>query len=79
MSVDQKAFRKLEYYSLVSKVCTELNNHLGLEDKALGMLIANSQCVLAEFVIHLAKKNGTFDGFKNALLKYDAEFSVRHV
>ncbi|VDK73663.1 unnamed protein product [Dibothriocephalus latus] len=33
LSEEQKAFRKLEYYSLVSKVCTELNNHLGLEDK----------------------------------------------
>ncbi|KAM7536920.1 hypothetical protein Aperf_G00000070277 [Anoplocephala perfoliata] len=63
-AMDDKAFRKLEYYSLVSKVCTELNNHLGLEDK-----------VLAEFVIHLAKKNNTFDSFKNALLKNDAEFS----
>uniref|UniRef100_A0A5K3FG93 RNA helicase n=1 Tax=Mesocestoides corti TaxID=53468 RepID=A0A5K3FG93_MESCO len=61
---DDKAFRKLEYFSLVSKVCTELNNHLGLEDK-----------VLAEFVIHLAKKNNSFDSFKNALLKHDAEFS----
>ncbi|KAL5966846.1 ATP-dependent RNA helicase DHX8 [Taenia solium] len=62
--VEDKAFRKLEYYSLVSKVCTELNNHLGLEDKAL-----------AEFVIHLAKKNNTFDSFKAALAKHDAEFS----
>ncbi|VDO05566.1 unnamed protein product [Rodentolepis nana] len=62
--MDDKAFRKLEYYSLVSKVCTELNNHLGLEDK-----------VLAEFVIHLAKKNNTFDTFKAALIKHDAEFS----
>ncbi len=35
--LDEKSFRKLEYYSLVSKVCTELNNHLGLEDKVLGM------------------------------------------
>lgn len=27
---------KLEYLSLVSKVCTELENHLGLNDKDLG-------------------------------------------
>ena len=27
---------KLEYLSLVSKVCTELDNHLGLNDKDLG-------------------------------------------
>jgi len=28
--------RKLEHLSLVSKVCTELDNHLGLNDKDLG-------------------------------------------
>lgn len=28
--------RELEYLSLVSKVCTELDNHLGLGDKDLG-------------------------------------------
>lgn len=27
---------QLEYLSLVSKVCTELNNHLGISDKDLG-------------------------------------------
>ena len=27
---------KLEYLSLVSKVCTELDNHLGINDKDLG-------------------------------------------
>lgn len=27
---------QLEYLSLVSKVCTELENHLGLNDKDLG-------------------------------------------
>nr|CAH8824939.1 unnamed protein product [Trichobilharzia regenti] len=61
---DDSGFRQLEYYSLVSKVCTELTNHLGLDDKAL-----------AEFVIHLAKKNPTFDKFKNALEKKGAEFT----
>lgn len=29
---------KLEYLSLVSKVCTELDNHLGINDKDLGEL-----------------------------------------
>lgn len=29
---------KLEYLSLVSKVCTELDNHLGINDKDLGKL-----------------------------------------
>lgn len=27
---------QLEYLSLVSKVCTELDNHLGINDKDLG-------------------------------------------
>lgn len=31
--------QKLEYLSLVSKVCTELENHLGLNDKDLGIYI----------------------------------------
>lgn len=31
---------------------------------------------LAEFVIHLAKKNKTFDKFKNALEKKGAQFTV---
>ena len=30
--------QKLEHLSLVSKVCTELDNHLGLNDKDLGKL-----------------------------------------
>lgn len=29
---------KLEHLSLVSKICTELENHLGLNDKDLGKL-----------------------------------------
>ena len=29
---------KLEHLSLVSKICTELDNHLGLNDKDLGKL-----------------------------------------
>ncbi|VDP24728.1 unnamed protein product [Echinostoma caproni] len=64
VELDEAAFRKLEYYSLVSKVCTELTNHLGLDDKTL-----------AEFVIHLAKKNPTFDKFKAALTKKGADFT----
>ena len=48
---------KLERLSLVSKVCTELENHLGLNDKDL-----------AEFIIDLAEKNETFDKFKKALV-----------
>ncbi|XP_041671046.1 ATP-dependent RNA helicase DHX8 [Cheilinus undulatus] len=55
---------KLEYLSLVSKVCTELDNHLGISDKDL-----------AEFVIDLAEKQPTFDGFKGLLIKNGAEFT----
>uniref|UniRef100_A0A286XYC8 ATP-dependent RNA helicase DHX8 n=1 Tax=Cavia porcellus TaxID=10141 RepID=A0A286XYC8_CAVPO len=55
---------KLEYLSLVSKVCTELDNHLGINDKDL-----------AEFVISLAEKNTTLDTFKASLVKNGAEFT----
>nr|CAI5828306.1 unnamed protein product [Callosobruchus analis] len=55
---------KLEYLSLVSKVCTELENHLGMNDKDL-----------AEFIIHLSEKNNTLVSFKKALLDNGAEFS----
>lgn len=49
---------KLEKLSLVSKICTELENHLGLNDKDL-----------AEYIIHLAETNDSFDKFKEALVK----------
>ncbi|RVE54979.1 hypothetical protein evm_000346 [Chilo suppressalis] len=55
---------KLEHLSLVSKICTELDNHLGLNDKDL-----------AEFIIDLADKNPTFESFKKALIDNGAEFS----
>ena len=58
-------FQQLEHLSLVSKVCTELDNHLGLNDKDL-----------AEFIIDLAEKNNTFETFKKALVDNEAEFSV---
>ncbi|XP_014034566.2 ATP-dependent RNA helicase DHX8 isoform X1 [Salmo salar] len=56
--------KRLEYLSLVSKVCTELDNHLGICEKDL-----------AEFVICLAEKQPTFDGFKSLLLKNGADFT----
>lgn len=43
--------QKLEHLSLVSKVCTELENHLGLDDKDLGkkqilfLLQFNAMCL----------------------------------
>ncbi|XP_011192379.2 ATP-dependent RNA helicase DHX8 [Zeugodacus cucurbitae] len=55
--------RRLEYLSLVSKICTELENHLGLNDKDL-----------AEFIIDLEHKNPTFDAFRKALHENGAEF-----
>jgi hypothetical protein len=33
--------------------------------------------VAAEFVIHLAEENNTFEKFKKALEERDAQFSVR--
>ncbi|XP_071961716.1 ATP-dependent RNA helicase DHX8-like [Antedon mediterranea] len=48
--------RKLEHLSLVSKVCTEIENHLGVNDKDL-----------AEFLIDLAEKNDTVETFQGAL------------
>ncbi|KAF7286144.1 hypothetical protein GWI33_007392 [Rhynchophorus ferrugineus] len=55
---------KLEYLSLVSKICTELENHLGMNDKDL-----------AEFIIFLSEKNNTVETFKKALIENGAEFS----
>ncbi|KRT80696.1 hypothetical protein AMK59_5381, partial [Oryctes borbonicus] len=55
---------KLEHLSLVSKVCTELENHLGMNDKDL-----------AEFIIHLSEEHGTFEAFKRVLIENGAEFS----
>ncbi|XP_022645793.1 ATP-dependent RNA helicase DHX8-like isoform X1 [Varroa jacobsoni] len=48
--------RKLEHLSLVSKICTELDNHLGLADKDL-----------AEFIIHLAEKHEGYKDFRRVL------------
>lgn len=53
----------MEYLSLVSKICTELDNHLGINDKDL-----------AEFIIDLENKNRTYDTFRKALLDNGAEF-----
>ena len=57
---------KLEELSLVSKICTELENHLGINDK-----------VLAEFVIALAEKHPSLESFKSVLAENGAEFPVR--
>uniref|UniRef100_A0A4W6G9W3 ATP-dependent RNA helicase DHX8 n=1 Tax=Lates calcarifer TaxID=8187 RepID=A0A4W6G9W3_LATCA len=57
--------KRLEYLSLVSKVCTELENHLGLNEKDL-----------AEFVISLAEKHPIFEEFKAVLSENGADFTV---
>lgn len=56
--------KKLEHLSLVSKVCTELENHLDISDKDL-----------ADFIIVLANKSQDFDDFKKNLTDAEANFS----
>lgn len=57
-----EGLKKLEYLSLVSKVCTELKNHVGVDDK-----------VLAEFITELGRKSETVDEFDAKLKKNGAE------
>ncbi|KNA05186.1 hypothetical protein SOVF_192680 [Spinacia oleracea] len=54
--------KKLEYLSLVSKVCSELETHVGVGDK-----------VLAEFITDLGHKCETVDEFDADLKKNGAE------
>lgn len=49
---------------MVSKICSELENHLGINDKDL-----------AEFIIFLAEKNDTYEKFKSVLIENGAEFT----
>ena len=60
--------KKLEHLSLVSKVCTELDNHYKSNNK-----------VVAEFIIYLAEKNDTFDKFFQALQDTEAGFTPSFV
>lgn len=60
--------RRLEHLSLVSKVCTELDNHYSMNDKDL-----------AEFIIDLAEKNPHPADFKKALADNGAEFAESFV
>lgn len=39
--------QRLEYLSLVSKVCTELENHLGISEKDLGNVTGHDNSVLS--------------------------------
>lgn len=57
-----EGLKRLEYLSLVSKVCTELDAHIGCSDKTL-----------AEFIIDLAQKCGTTEEFGRSLKENGAE------
>lgn len=57
-----EGLKKLEYLSLVSKVCTELEAHIGCSDKTL-----------AEFIIDLAQKCETQEQFGKSLKAEGAE------
>jgi ATP-dependent RNA helicase DHX8/PRP22 len=57
------AVEKLQELGLVSKICTELDSHLGLADKTL-----------AEFIIHLAGTVASPQAFRSALDENGAEF-----
>ncbi|KAF1744605.1 hypothetical protein MXB_2124 [Myxobolus squamalis] len=57
--------QQLEKISLVARVCTELENHLG---KFLG------EKILAEFILMLGEKSSTIQEFKAKLLENDADF-----
>ena len=59
---------QLEHLSLVSKICTELDNHYSLNDKDL-----------AEFIIDSADKNPKLDDFKRVLSENGAEFTTSFV
>ncbi|ERN12543.1 probable pre-mRNA-splicing factor ATP-dependent RNA helicase DEAH5 [Amborella trichopoda] len=54
--------KKLEYLSLVSKVCSELESHIGLGDK-----------LLAEFIIDLGKNSANVEEFDKKLKENGAE------
>ncbi|VDK51347.1 unnamed protein product [Anisakis simplex] len=58
---------ELERLSLVSKVCVELENHFNMGDKDV-----------AEFIIHLAEENPTFDKFKKAITREGLGDQVSH-
>ncbi|KAL3642972.1 hypothetical protein CASFOL_013787 [Castilleja foliolosa] len=60
--IEADGLKKLEYLSLVSKVCTELETHLGFGDK-----------VLAEFITEMGRTCETVDEFDAKLKENGAE------
>lgn len=59
---------RLEFLSLVSKIATEVENHLGIHDRTL-----------AEFVISLHEQSGSLKVFQSKLDEAGAEFSTAFV
>ncbi|KAL9242097.1 hypothetical protein vseg_016132 [Gypsophila vaccaria] len=59
---EDEALKKLNYLSLVSKVCSELESHVGCADK-----------VLAEFITDLGHRCESVEEFDNELKKHGAE------
>ncbi|KAF3641984.1 ATP-dependent RNA helicase DHX8 [Capsicum annuum] len=60
--IGENVLKKLEYFSLISKVCSELEAHLGFADK-----------VLAEFITELARNCFKVDEFDAKLKRCGAE------
>lgn len=60
---EMEDLQNLEYLSVVSKICTELDNHLGVNDKDL-----------AEFIVHMAQDSDSYDLFRRKLTEVDADF-----
>nr|GMD43183.1 probable pre-mRNA-splicing factor ATP-dependent RNA helicase DEAH5 [Ipomoea batatas] len=60
--VEEDGLKKLEYLSLVSKVCSELETHIGVGDK-----------VLAEFITEMVRKCETVEEFDEKLKESGAE------
>lgn len=62
-STNDEAFKNLEYYSLVSNVCSELDTHIGCGNK-----------VLAEFIIKIGCTCDNVKEFDMKLKEHDAQF-----
>ncbi|CAN0159318.1 unnamed protein product, partial [Hapterophycus canaliculatus] len=63
MPAGSSSLDELQQLSLVSKICTELDNHLGLSHRTL-----------AEFIIHLADEFSEPSAFRHALSENGADF-----
>ena len=57
-------FEELEYFGLISRLCKELENHIGVSDK-----------VLAEYVVDLHRKSNGPDSFKDLLENSGGSFT----